>query len=58
MKAITFLGTANYSPITYTYQGQECRTRFFDQALPAFFPHIEQVLVLVTPAGSEIKKPG
>lgn len=49
MKAISFLGIADYSPTTYVYDGQTFKTCFFAEALPHFFHDLEQVLVFVTP---------
>jgi CRISPR-associated Csx2 family protein len=53
MKAITFLGPTKYSSTTYFYNGREYETRFFAEALPHFFPDLEQVLVFVTPTVQE-----
>jgi len=49
MKAISFLGLNRYQETTYVYQGQEATTAYFSEALPVFFPNLEQVLVLLTP---------
>ncbi|MCB0042299.1 MAG: TIGR02221 family CRISPR-associated protein [Caldilinea sp.] len=49
MKAISFLGTTKYKMTTYVYRDKEMTTRLFAEALPTFFPDIEQVVVFVTP---------
>jgi hypothetical protein len=54
MKAITFLGTANYQPTTYVYtdsseQVYRYETPFFAEALVHFFPDLEQIVLLATP---------
>ncbi len=49
MKALTFLGPSNYAFTKYSYKGKTAPTRFFAEALPHFFPEIEQILVFVTP---------
>lgn len=54
MKAITFLGTANYQPTTYVYtdtggQVHRYETPFFAEALVHFFPDLEQIILLATP---------
>lgn len=49
MKAISFLGPARYQPTIYCYDGKEIETPFFAEALPCFFPEVEQLLVLLTP---------
>ena len=49
MKAISFLGTTNYTSTVYTYGGRSRQTRFFAETLPYFFPDLERVLVFVTP---------
>ena len=49
MKAISFLGVARYSPTTYVYQEREYTTEFFAEALPHFYPDLDEVLVFATP---------
>lgn len=48
MKAISFLGIANYSETTYNWQGQKYTTHFFPVAL-AKFTSPQKLLVCVTP---------
>jgi len=54
MKAISFLGTNNYTETTYVYvngaQEITCTTPYFAEALATFFPELDQIYVLVTPA--------
>jgi len=50
MKALSFLGTTNYKVTTYTYRGRQVTTEFFAEALTAFFPELEKVIVFATPA--------
>jgi len=51
MKAISFLGIQKYTTTIYCYAGKEKETPYFAEALPCFFPELEQVLILLTPAG-------
>lgn len=53
MKAITFLGTADYKEVTYTYRGQEHTTRLFPEALCHFFPQIQTLYLFATPTVQE-----
>lgn len=50
--ALSFLGTGEYSPTTYTWEGKECRTRFMPVALRDIFEP-EELLVAVTPEADE-----
>lgn len=49
MKAVSFLGTTQYQLTTYNYEGHKVPTEFFAEALPAFFPGVDTIAVLVTP---------
>ncbi len=49
MKAISFLGPTNYETVTYIYQGRECTTNLFPEALFYFFPDLRQLYVFATP---------
>jgi CRISPR-associated DxTHG motif protein len=48
MKAITFLGIANYAYTTFCFDGQERQTRFFPAAVAQFFTPAE-MLICATP---------
>jgi CRISPR-associated DxTHG motif protein len=52
LTALSFLGTGEYSPTTYTWEGKECRTRFMPVALRDIFEP-EELLVAVTPEADE-----
>ena len=56
MKALTFLGTGRYEPVTYVWQDgvteQSCRTELFPEAIAKIF-NPEQVLVFVTSRAKE-----
>ena len=49
MKALTFLGPTNYAFTEYQYGETRFATRYFAEALPHFFPEIDEVIVFVTP---------
>jgi len=49
MKALSFLGPSNYTFTEYQYGETRFATRYFAEALPHFFPEVEEVLVFVTP---------
>lgn len=48
-KAISFLGTGKYETVTYVYQGQAVKARYFPNALSDFFSELDEILVFVTP---------
>jgi CRISPR-associated DxTHG motif protein len=50
--AISFLGTGDYKPATYEWNGQECTTRYFAAAVCQFWP-VDQLMVLATPRAQE-----
>ena len=52
MKAISFLGTGKYETVTYCWQGRECQTRLFPEAVARIFEP-EKVLVFVTPTAKQ-----
>ena len=52
MKALSFLGTGNYQPTTYTWNGASCRTRFMPVALRDLFAP-EELKVAVTPGATD-----
>jgi CRISPR-associated DxTHG motif protein len=49
MKAISFLGPAEYKTVTYVYQGQEFTTNLFPEALIHFFPELQFLYLFATP---------
>jgi len=49
MKAISFLGPANYETVTYVYQGLEFTTNLFPEALFHFFPGLQRLYLFATP---------
>ncbi len=53
MKAFTFLGRGQLHESTYTYQGQNCETRFFAEALVSFFNPDTLVVVTTGKASQE-----
>ncbi len=48
MKAISFLGATKYETVTYCWQGRECQTHLFPEAVARIFEP-EKLLVFVTP---------
>ncbi|MFN3421443.1 MAG: TIGR02221 family CRISPR-associated protein [Armatimonadota bacterium] len=52
MKAISFLGTGEYKTVTYCWQGRECQTNLFPEAIARTFEP-EKLFVLVTPTAKE-----
>ncbi len=52
MKAFTFLGRGQLHESTYVYQNQECRTRFFAEAVVNFFAP-EQLMIVSTERASK-----
>ncbi len=52
MKVISFLGTSNYSNTIYVYDGKECNTNLFPEALYTFFEP-EHLAVFVTKQAKE-----
>ncbi len=49
MKAISFLGTADYKTVTYVYRDREFETNLFPEALFHFFPDLECLYLFATP---------
>ncbi|HPY39262.1 MAG TPA: TM1812 family CRISPR-associated protein, partial [Thiolinea sp.] len=47
MRLITFLGTGNYAETCYTFDGQECQTRYVAAALATFL-QADEITVLAT----------
>lgn len=47
MRLITFLGTGNYAETRYTFNGQECQTRYVAAALATFL-QADEITVLAT----------
>ena len=56
MKAISFLGKGKYETVTYCWQGWECQTHLFPEALACIFEP-EKVLVFVTPSARDYRPP-
>ncbi|MFA0746189.1 TIGR02221 family CRISPR-associated protein, partial [Fervidibacter sp.] len=56
MKAISFLGKGKYETVTYCWQGRECQTHLFPEALARIFEP-EKVLVFVTPSARDYRPP-
>ena len=52
LKAISFLGTGEYKTVTYCWQGRECQTHLFPEAVACIFEP-EKVLVFVTPKAKQ-----
>lgn len=52
MKAISFLGTGKYETVTYCWQGRECQTHLFPEAVARIFEP-EELFLLVTPTAKE-----
>ncbi|MEJ7612736.1 MAG: TM1812 family CRISPR-associated protein, partial [Candidatus Fervidibacter sacchari] len=52
MKAISFLGTGEYKTVNYCWQGRECQTHLFPEAVACIFEP-EKVLVFVTPKAKQ-----
>ncbi len=52
MKAISFVGINKYRTVTYCWQGRECQTHLFPEAVGRIFEP-EKLFVLVTPAAKE-----
>ena len=52
MKAISFLGTGKYETVTYRWQGRECQTHLFPEAVARIFEP-EKLLVFVTPTAKQ-----
>jgi len=52
MIALSFLGTGNYQPTRYTWNGASKKTRFMPVALQELF-EVEELKVAVTPAATE-----
>jgi CRISPR-associated DxTHG motif protein len=52
LKAISFLGTGDYKTVTYCWQGRECQTHLFPEAVACIFEP-EKVLVFVTPTAKQ-----
>ncbi|MBX6773566.1 MAG: TIGR02221 family CRISPR-associated protein [Chloroflexi bacterium] len=46
--AISFLGTGDYRPATYTWNDTQCATRYFPVAVCQFWP-VTELMVLATP---------
>jgi CRISPR-associated Csx2 family protein len=56
LKAISFLGKGKYETVTYCWQGRECQTHLFPEALARIFEP-EKVLVFVTPSARDYRPP-
>ncbi len=52
LKAISFLGTGKYETVTYCWQGRECQTHLFPEAIARIFEP-EELLVFVTPTAKQ-----
>ncbi len=48
MKALTFLGTGDYKPVTYVWQDQQYETHLFPEAIAHLFG-VDELIVFVTP---------
>ena len=47
MRLISFLGTGNYAETVYTFNEQECKTRYIAAALSEFFK-VDSIIILAT----------
>ena len=56
LKAISFLGKGKYETVTYCWQGRECQTHLFPEAVACIFEP-EKVLVFVTPKAKDYRPP-
>ncbi len=52
LKAISFLGKGKYETVTYCWQGRECQTHLFPEAVARIFEP-EKLLVFVTPTAKQ-----
>ncbi len=57
MKALAFLGATKYKTVAYCWQGRECQTNLFPEAVARIFEP-EKLLVFVTPTAKNYCPPG